>query len=71
MSNLIEQILPLMLRLLPPEKSQEFKIHIVGANVVPDYLKKLLEANKDHVHFHGYLPDDQVGGWLKGSVNWQ
>lgn len=72
---LIREVMPNLVELLPEEAAQGFMLHVVGANVVPDNLKRLFEQNKDTVQFHGYLPDDQVrsagaaqqwavGGWV-------
>lgn len=76
MEVLIREVMPNLVELLPEEAAQGFMLHVVGANVVPDNLKRLFEQNKDTVQFHGYLPDDQVrsagrhsaavGGWVAG-----
>eukprot|EP00887_Chlorella_sp_A99_P006816 scaffold2.g6816.t1 len=82
---LLEQVLPHLLERLPAEAQADFMIHIVGANVVPPHVRALIEAHKQYVTFHGFLPDDELfilyrrvrvvvapllsGAGVKGKVN--
>lgn len=58
--TLLMQVLPHVLKILPDEYHHDFMIHVVGANVVPEDLRKLIDKHKDYVTFHGYMPDDEV-----------
>ena len=58
--HMITEILPLLLTAMPESQRADFKLHIVGANVVPTYLQELMDAHADTVLFHGYLSDEEV-----------
>jgi len=83
--HLIEEILPLLIEKLTREELQDFRVHVVGANVLGPELQKVLNAHTDTVVFHGYLSDDELlmlynhvrsvvapllsGAGVKGKVN--
>lgn len=83
--GLIKEVLPIVLKMMPAHLIERFKMHIVGSNVVPDYLLKLFSQNKGYVVFHGQLSDNELfslydkvkasvapllsGAGVKGKVN--
>ncbi len=57
--HLLEDVLPLVLPLLPQQQRQQFKVHIVGGtDQVPPEMAQLFQNFADHVVFHGWLSDD-------------
>jgi glycosyltransferase involved in cell wall biosynthesis len=57
--HLLEDVLPLVLPLLPQQLQQQFKVHIVGGtDQVPVQLAQLFQTHADRVVFHGWLDDD-------------
>lgn len=44
---LITNILPALLRVLPPRAARAFKLHVVGANIVPASLSQLMKEHED------------------------
>ena len=58
--TVIKDVLPQILKLMPEHLLETFRINVVGANVVPDDIRQLLEEHSDYVEFHGHLSDEQV-----------
>ncbi len=58
--TLIKDVLPWVLRMVPDSQLQNFKLHIVGANIVPEELKQLFKLNREFVKFHGHLNNTEV-----------
>jgi glycosyltransferase involved in cell wall biosynthesis len=57
--HLLEDVLPLVLPLLPTKLQQQFQVHIVGGtDQVPPALAKLFHKHAGRVVFHGWLSDE-------------
>jgi hypothetical protein len=57
---MLVHVLPRVKTLLAAEHAANFRVHIVGSNVLPLHLRELLQQHADDVVFHGSLSDDAL-----------
>jgi hypothetical protein len=56
--HLLKEVLPIIKNLLTPEEVEEFRVHIVGSNQVPESIRPIVEQKNSGVLFHGWLSDE-------------
>ncbi|GAB4816754.1 hypothetical protein N2152v2_003800 [Parachlorella kessleri] len=61
---LLTEVLPIVVRTMPPEILQGFQLHITGSQRLPPDLKAQLGELGKYVQFHGKLFPEQLSGLL-------
>jgi hypothetical protein len=67
--SLIKDVLPLVLKLMPENLAEGFKIHIAGPKSVPPDLQALFDGNQKYVVFHGQVSREEVRMWRLSSLS--